>query len=63
MVALSLILWGELHILAIGKGEVVIVAGDDLQLLAFEGVGLVIVEGCLWDALLRNETLAGFEQM
>ena len=59
----SFLLRWQLHIVAVGEGEVGVVAGDDSEVVAFEWAWLICGKGGGWYALLCNETLAGFEQI
>ena len=63
MVALTLLLRWQLHIVAVGKGEVGVVAGDDLEVVAFEWVWLICSKGGGWYALLCHQSLACLKQI
>ncbi len=63
MVALTLLLRWQLHIVAVGEGEVGVVTGEDLEVVAFEWAWLICGKGGGWYALLCYQSLACLEQI
>ena len=63
MVCYPLLLRWQLHIVAVGEGKVGVVAGDNLEVVAFEWAWLICGKGGGWYALLCHQSLACLKQI